>query len=258
MRPNGLGLGILLLNTLLLSWNPSCSHSPAQAPAHTSDPASQHQAVAGSALMPDGNVSLFLKWFDELGSGVLSTERCMTDSIDQAKEFGDTSHLLRGSQEKATPFPLKCPQVTGPGSLNRDSSWKHFKIHLQVTSRRQAACHQLWSCHFISTCSHSCGKIPERLGLWSAQFYFWPSPCWKKAISHTWLFSNYHLLRHTPWPYYKENQVVSTYLQAFIRRHRDALLIRALNRSHGDSLESHFFCGWVDPTSSSLMGDTGD
>lgn len=111
--------------------------------------------------------------------------------------------------------------------LNYDSSWKCFKIHLQVTSSRQAACHQLWFYHFISTRSHSCGKILERPGLWSAQFYFWLSPLWRKVISYMWLFSNYHLLRHTPWLCYKENEVASTYLQVFILRHRTTLLIWA-------------------------------
>lgn len=150
----------------------------------------------------------------------------------------------RYSQKKSHLFPSKmsfCVQVTRICSLNCDSSWKCFKIHLQVTSSRQAACHQLWFYHFISTRSHSCGKILERPGLWSAQFYFWLSPLWRKAISYMWLFSNYHLLRHTPWLCYKENEVASTYLQVFILRHRTTLLIWALSWNCGDSRESHFF-----------------
>lgn len=110
--------------------------------------------------------------------------------------------------------------VTGICSSNCDSSQECCKIHLQVTSHRQAGCHQLCSCRFISTRSHSCGKILERLGLRSVRFYFWLSPCWRKVISHMFLFSNYHLLRRTPWPHYKESQVASTYLQVFILRHR--------------------------------------
>lgn len=61
-------------------------------------------------------------------------------------------------------------------------------------------------------------------------------------FSHV-VFSNYHLLRHTPWLYYKENQVASTYLQVFILGHRNTLLIWALNWSSGYSWESCFF--WV-------------
>lgn len=134
-----------------------------------------------------------------------------------------------------------CVPVTRVCSLNCDSSWKCFKIHLQVTPSRQAGCQQLWFCHFISTVSHSCGKTLERPGLWSAPLCFRLSAFWRKVISQMRLFSNYHLLRHTPWLYYKENQVASTYLQVFILRHRNTFLIWALNWNYGDSPETHFF-----------------
>lgn len=210
------------------------------------DPASSRGARAGTAFTSDGNGSFMIPKMICWTRSESAWHRKMHSRYHRPNQ-GLWAYLIptkRYSQKKSHPFPSKmslCVQVARICSLTCDSGWKCFKIHLQVTSSRQAGCHQLWFCHFTSTRSHSCGKILERPGLWSAQLYFWLSPFWRKVISHMWLFSNYHLLRHTPWIYYKENQVASTYLQVFILRHRNTWLIGALNWNCGDSLEPHLF-----------------
>lgn len=210
------------------------------------DSAPEREARAGTAFTSDGNGSFVIPKMVCWAWNGSAWRRKMQSRYRRSSQgvWGYLIRTVRHNEEKSHPFPSEMSlsvQVMRVCSLNCDSSWRCFKIHLQVTSSRQAGCHQLWFCHFISTRSHSCGKILERPGLWSAQVYFWLSPFWRKVISHMWLFSNYHLLRHTPWLYYKENQVASTYLQVFILRRRNTVLIGALSWNCGDSLESHFF-----------------
>lgn len=140
--------GLLLLEThYFLETCPSTSFC--QTSTHTTDPASYTKL--GLALI-EKIVSLLLKWFAELEVRVHGTERCTAVTTDLVKEFGDTSyllrntsHLLRGTAIKTShSFASKmslCMQVTRICSLNGDNSWKCFKIHLQVTSSRQAGCH---------------------------------------------------------------------------------------------------------------------
>lgn len=54
-------------------------------------------------------VSLLLKLFAQFEMGVLGTERCIADTKDKAKGFGDISCLLKSmARERPTHFPLKC------------------------------------------------------------------------------------------------------------------------------------------------------
>lgn len=67
------------------------------------------QALAQHSCLMEIAVSLLLKLCAQCEMGVLGTDRCIADTTDKAKGFGDISCLLKGmARKRATPFPLKC------------------------------------------------------------------------------------------------------------------------------------------------------